>query len=106
MDELLRFFNLFVQHPERSALVSGVFFAIWLVLWSRSGRGATLRDRGLLIPASAWLLYAGYEFVVNRASPEANIRVDMLLIIPLLLVLTIIGIVLAVRPASRSPKGG
>jgi hypothetical protein len=89
-------FRIFVEHPERSALVAGIFFVLWLLFRNRGAGSNTWRDRGLLIPATAWSLYAIYEFVVNWATPEADIRVDMLLIVPILLVATIAGIVLAV----------
>ena len=54
-------------------------------------------DMALLIPAIAWLLYAVWEWVVTRSSPEANIRVDLLLIIPIVIIATIVGIVMALR---------
>ncbi len=101
MDSLLQLFGVFMQHPERIALVSGIFFAIWLPLWNRGGRGRTLRDLALLIPAGAWGLFAIYELAVNLLSPEADIRVDLLLIIPILIVATLAGIVLAVLRRAR-----
>ena len=105
MEALLRLFTPFVQHPERSALVAGVFFVCWLALWTGTGRRTSLRDLALLIPATSWGLYAIWEWAVNRFSPEADIRVDMLLIVPLLIIATIAGIALAViglmNPRSR-----
>lgn len=41
MESLFQLFGVFIQHPERIALVSGIFFAIWLLLWNRGGRGRT-----------------------------------------------------------------
>jgi hypothetical protein len=89
-------FTIFVEHPERSALIAGIFFVLWLLLRNRGASGNPWRDRGLLISATAWSLYAIYEFVVNWVTPEADMRIDMLVIVPILLVATIVGIVLAV----------
>ncbi|NTU85813.1 MAG: hypothetical protein HGA45_41865 [Chloroflexales bacterium] len=94
MNFILRPFAVFVQHPERSALVAALFFVLWLVIWNSTGRGTKLRDLGLLIPAAAWCLYTLWEWAVNRFTPEADIRVDMLLIVPLLIIATIAGVVL------------
>lgn len=57
MNVILRPFAVFIQHPERSALVSALFLELWLVVWNSTGRGTKLRDFGLLIPATAWGLY-------------------------------------------------
>jgi hypothetical protein len=95
MEALARLFTPFIQHPERSALVAGVFFALWLGLWMGTGRGTTLRDLALLIPATSWGLYAIWEWAVNRFSPEADIRFDLLIIFPLLIIAAIAGMALA-----------
>jgi hypothetical protein len=95
MDIILQPFAVFVQHPERSALVAVLFLALWLLV--RSRRSTTRRVQALLIPAVAWGLYAVWEWALTHWSPEANIRVDLLVIIPLLLLATMIGIVMALR---------
>jgi hypothetical protein len=95
MDIIFQLFAVFVQHPERSALIAVLFLVLWLLL--RGGRGTTRRIQALLIPAAAWGLYAGWEWALTHWSPEANIRVDLLVIIPLLLLATIIGIIMALR---------
>lgn len=102
MDFILRSFAVFVQHPERSALVAALFLVIWLVVWNSTGRGTRLQDLALLIPAVAWGLYAIWEWAVTSFSPEADIRVDMLLIVPLLILATIAGIVLALVGGART----
>lgn len=43
----------------------------------------------MLITALAWLGYAVWEWIVLIQTPEANIRVDLLLIWPLLAILTL-----------------
>jgi hypothetical protein len=69
------------------ALAAGVA-ACWLVL--RLVRGAETRHpNALLVPVVALLLYAGWEWLVVTRSPEADIRFDLLLIWPVLLVLLV-----------------
>ena len=71
--------------PSIVAIVlGGVFAALWL----------TTRVPGALVAGIVWLLYAPYEFLMYArvlCSGECNIRVDLLLLWPLLL-----GISLAV----------
>ena len=50
------------------------------------------RSGALLVPATAWLLWALWEWVIAVFSPEADIRVDLLLIIPIVLILSGFGI--------------
>ena len=99
MDIILQPFAVFVQHPERSALVAGLFLAIWLLM--RSHRGTRRRVPALLLPAAAWGLYAGWEWALIHWSPAADIRVDLLVIIPLLLLATLLGIVMTLRGRGR-----
>lgn len=71
--------------PSVVALViGGMFVALWLFA----------RAPGALVAGIAWLLYAPYEFLMYTrvlCSGECNIRVDLLLLWPVLL-----GISLAV----------
>lgn len=91
-------FNVFVQNPALIALISGIFFGAYLLL-----RGNTaLRSRALLVPATAWLLWAVWELAITLFSPEANIRVDLLLVIPVVLIAAAYDIImLFVKPRSR-----
>jgi hypothetical protein len=99
MDSIFHLFAVFVQHPERSALVAVLFLAIWLLV--RGRRGPRRRASALLLPAAAWGLYAGWEWTLTRWSPTADIRVDLLVIIPLLCLATLLGIVMALRERAR-----
>lgn len=83
--------NLFVQNPAGIFLVSGVFFVAYLLLRNVSALG---RTRWLLWAALAWAVWAAWEFVIVRFSPDADIRVDLLLIIPVVIGLSIAAIVL------------
>ncbi len=82
-------FEIFVFNPLLIALISGLFFGGYLLVRGNTG----LRGRMLLIPATAWLVWAVWEWVVMSFSPEANIRVDLLLIIPVVLLSSLVGIV-------------
>ncbi len=67
----------------------------------------------LAVVAVAWLLYAAYEYTLYRrwlCSGECNIRVDLLLVYPLLVLVSLVGIAIAltvfVRRARRAGGGG
>jgi hypothetical protein len=80
------------------AAVPGVVF---LGLGARAGR------RLALAAAVAWLLYVPYEYGMKwriLCSGECNIRVDLLLLYPGLVVLSILAAVSALRAAGR-PRG-
>jgi len=75
------------------ALLLGVFG------WRRKSRFS-------LFAAIIWFLYGLYETLIYHrilCSGECNIRVDLLLIYPFLIVITIISIVLLVRAARNKP---
>lgn len=65
--------------PSLIAIVlGGLFVALWLAI----------RAPGALVAGIAWLLYAPYEFLMYArvlCSGECNIRVDLLLLWPFLM---------------------
>lgn len=69
----------FIQNPALVALIGGLFFVAYLLLRGNPAR----RSSALLVPATAWLIWTVWEWAVLVFSPEADIRVDLLLIIPL-----------------------
>ena len=77
-------------------VVAGVLF--WL--WRRSGRAI------MLVAAILWLAYPLWEFALQIFAPEVNIRVDLLLFYPILLITGVFRLgraavvvpVVAVRP--------
>jgi hypothetical protein len=79
--------SLLVGKPENILIVSIVFFVFYLV-----PRFTTLSNRrrfsSLLIASVAWGVYAGWEWLVQVKTPEANIRVDLLVIWPILGILS------------------
>ena len=82
---------LFVQNPAGIFLVSGIFFVAYVLLRNMRGVG---RVQPLLWAALAWAIWAVWEFFVLRSTPEADIRVDLLLIIPVVIGLSIAAVVL------------
>jgi hypothetical protein len=82
-------FALLIGRPLLILLVS--------LLW---GLGARTLRRGrpaLLANAVAWLAFAVWEGLILALTPEANIRVDLLLIAPLLSGLGLWGLVSILR---------
>ncbi len=85
----------FFWKPERAFAVSCFFFLGYLVIRLFSHKLSFMRRRPLLIPAVVWLLYAVWEWVctVNRG----YIRVDLFLIYPILIVVSIYGLSVSIR---------
>ena len=87
---------MFVQKPFNILAVAAVFGAAYLALRFTS-LGAGKHYSALLVPVVGWALYAAWEWLVLWKTPEANIRVDLMLIWPVLLVLSIWFSVRALR---------
>jgi hypothetical protein len=87
---------LFVGRPITIAAVAAVLLTLHFV-WRRSGRGAARRGGPLLVSAVAWGAYAAWEWLVQARTPAADIRVDLLLIWPVLALLTLWSAYRAVR---------
>lgn len=100
MDALLSIGSPFVHHPERYAAVALV---LALLAWrGRAGAGGMGWLRSPPGPAALLWAAAGlWEWLVMTLTPEANIRVDLLLLWPLLLLVTAWGLVQAVRRRRR-----
>jgi hypothetical protein len=85
-----------VQQPAHVLVVAAALLALWAL-----GRAPVLRMQPgtniLWLPALLWLAYAAWEWLVLVKTPEANIRVDLLLIWPVLGIVTLWGVVRAVR---------
>ena len=63
------------------------------------------RSRVALAVAALWALYAPYEWAMRErilCSGECNIRIDLLLLYPALLLLTVLALVL--RGGARGPR--
>ncbi len=78
--------SLFIRWP----LLATVPGLVFLGLYRRSGR------RWAAVAGLAWLLYAVYELAMRMrwlCTGECNIRVDLLLIYPVLALLSVVGVV-------------
>lgn len=79
--------SLFVGKPQNILAVAVVFLAGYLAL-RFSAIGIARHPRPLLIASSVWGLYAAWEWMVRIKTPEANIRVDLLVMWPVLVILS------------------
>jgi len=76
-----------VQQPLHILLVAAGNLPVWAAV-----RATPMRDvpgaNVFWAPAIAWLAYAGWEWLVLQRSPEADLRVELLVIWPCLALLT------------------
>jgi hypothetical protein len=91
--------SLFVGKPFNIAAVAVLFLAGGLVL-RFAVAGPRRHPAALLVAAAAWTLYALWEWLVQARTPEANIRVDLLLIWPVLAILSAWMVLRALRGAT------
>jgi hypothetical protein len=75
--------SLFVGKPMNIMALAVLFLAGYLAL-RFTAIGMSRHPRSLLIASIAWVLYAAWECLVQMKTPEANIRVDLLVIWPVL----------------------
>lgn len=85
----------FVWHPERIVAVSCAFFVIHFVLRLLHHKFSSVRDWPVLVPAIIWALFAIWEWYCKEQ--QYNIRVDLLLIYPVLIIVSIGGLLLSFR---------
>ena len=80
--------SLFVAKPLNIFVVAVLLLTGYHVLrFTELGRNR--HPRSLLIASMAWGLFAAWELLVLIKTPEANIRVDLLVIWPVLAILSI-----------------
>jgi hypothetical protein len=82
--------DVFVRDPWLTAIPCAIFLALY----------AMSRRSVVLAAAIAWLVYLLYEYAMKRrilCSGECNIRVDLFLVYPALLVLSLVAAVAVVR---------
>jgi len=80
--------SLFVAKPLNILVVAVLFVAVYLVM-RVTELGAKRNARSVLIASCAWGLYAAWELLVLIKTPDANIRVDLLVIWPVLAILSL-----------------
>ena len=99
----MSFLSSFVVHKPLNLLIVAALFAALYVVLRFSGLGEGRRPGLLLVPAVAWGLYAAWEWLVMTRTPEANIRVDLMLILPVIFGLSIWFVVKALK-VTMSPS--
>jgi hypothetical protein len=83
---------VFIQYPPLAAAIGGVLL----------GLGRWTRRRVVIGAGVAWLAYGFYEFSMRQrwlCSGECNIRIDLLVIYPVLLLALAAAVVSLVRAA-------
>ena len=87
---------LFVGKPLNILAVTVLFIAGYLAL-RFTALGIARHPRWLFIASSVWGLYAAWEWLVQIKTPEANIRVDLLVLWPVLAIFSAWAIFRALR---------
>ena len=97
MDSLLAGMAILIEYPVLAAVI-GVFLL---------GLGRRTRQRRASAAGVLWLLYAAYETGMQQrwlCSGECNIRIDLLVIYPMLLIGFIAAAVGLLRPPRTPPS--
>ena len=88
--------SLFVGKPLNILALAVLFFAAYFAL-RFTALGISRHPRSMLIASAAWGLYAAWEWLVQIKTPEANIRVDLLVTWPVLAIISAWAIFRAFR---------
>lgn len=89
----------FVHQPLRLAALAALFILLWVILRRGIGNRAA-RSRAALYPAGFFLAFAGWEWLVMTRSPEADIRVDLLVIWPAAVIIVAWALIRMLRPGA------
>jgi len=84
--------SFLVGRPLHILAIAALFLAAYALRRAMS-RGAG----GLLVAAGAWTLYAAWEWLVQLRTPDADIRVDLLVIWPVVGLLSAWAVLRALR---------
>jgi hypothetical protein len=87
--------DFFVWEPGRVAIVAGAFFFTFIACAILERSNPRFRSWPILAAAALWGLYALWEWLAFEK--RWNIRVDLLLIYPFLLVASITALILSYR---------
>lgn len=89
--------NLLIGSPVFALVFAIVFFALFLAK----------RKSSTLVAALAWTAYFPYELAMKMrilCSGECNIRVDLLLLYPVLILLSLVGLAMFAIAISRGKR--
>ncbi|MDF1661646.1 MAG: hypothetical protein P1V97_07725 [Planctomycetota bacterium] len=91
--------DLFIRHTELCFAIAAFFlaFAGISLLYKR------IRSLPMLVPGFFWLAYGAWEYSLKGSG--ANIRVDLLLIYPLLLLAMVVGAGMTMFFTMKKPSG-
>jgi len=82
--------GILIAYPWLALLAAGFFAMLWRSTNTKIAAVASL----------FWVCYAGYEYLMHArvlCTGECNIRIDLLLIYPVLLVLSIVAVMRSIR---------
>jgi len=89
----MEFLASLVVHKPLNILIVAVAFAVGYLVRRFAFEGDPIQSRMLLVATVGWALYAAWEWLVMTRTPEADIRVDLMVIWPVLLALSVWGII-------------
>jgi hypothetical protein len=95
VEQLAPVLGLFMRYPVLSAGIGAIFIVL----------GRRARRRGAIAVGVSWLLYAAYETGMHQrwlCTGECNIRVDLLLIYPILMISSVVTGYRLLRPRRAS----
>ncbi|HEY8244942.1 MAG: hypothetical protein ACHQJ7_03810 [Vicinamibacteria bacterium] len=87
--------GIMIAYPWLAFVTAGVLVALWL--WRRATSAA--------VAAALWIAYGAYETLMHLrvlCTGECNIRVDLLLFYPVLLVATLVALWRSLRRRART----
>ena len=87
----------FANFFSGQALVQLVIGVIFLITYFLARNNPNLHAKALLLPTILWLAWAVWEWGIFHFTPEANIRVDLLIILPVALIVSIAAVVMLFR---------
>lgn len=85
-----------VNQPEHVLLVALVYALLWVALRFLKANNVH-HPNAVLVPMVFALVYAGWEWLVTVTTPEADIRVDLVLIWPCQGILTLWALIRTFR---------
>jgi hypothetical protein len=83
--------SIVIEHPWLAAVIASGFWILWQMR----------RHRLTAVAASLWTVYLVYESLMRwriLCTGECNIRVDLLLIYPVLGVMSVVAVIYGLRP--------